>query len=54
MNAEPAPPMRCSTCDDELDGCWFCDEPDCPNPACYGCTSVATGQIVPQPHAHGG
>jgi hypothetical protein len=47
-------PVTCAECDDAIDRCEFCDDPDCPRALCYRCLHVGLGDIVPQPHAHGG
>jgi hypothetical protein len=46
--------LRCSSCQDEIDQCEFCDDPDCGVAQCYGCVHLALGEIVALPHAHGG
>ena len=46
--------LRCSNCGDEIHWCEFCDDPDCPIALCYGCVHLALGEMVPQPHVHGG
>jgi hypothetical protein len=46
--------LTCSQCGDEIDCCEFCDDPDCPVLLCYGCVHLALGEMVQQPHAHGG
>ena len=46
--------VRCSTCRESIDMCYFCDEPECPKAICYTCIAVALKQMEPHPHAHGG
>ncbi len=53
MNGETVM-IRCSTCDDQIDRCEFCERPDCATALCYGCVIEALGQAIRQPHDHGG
>lgn len=46
--------LACTTCDDPVECCAFCDEEECDRPICYGCLNEALGQAVAQPHGHGG
>ncbi len=45
---------RCTNCGDAIEVCDGCDEPQCGAPICYDCLHVALGQVMPQPHSHGG
>ncbi len=54
MTGEAQVTSTCSVCSAAIEACSFCDEPDCPRGLCYECVSVALGQLVPQPHGHGG
>jgi hypothetical protein len=46
--------LFCSRCGDVIDCCEFCDDPGCRAAMCYGCVHLALGEMVPQPHPHGG
>ena len=52
--AKETPALRCSTCEESIAECELCDERDCRRAICYGCITVALGEAMAQPHAHGG
>ncbi len=54
MSQDATVVTKCSRCGKRIEECAFCDEPDCRAAICYGCSNVALGQEMPQPHAHGG
>jgi len=45
---------RCSTCGAAIECCEACGDEPCPEAVCYRCLNLAVGQVVTQPHAHGG
>ena len=51
---DQAAELSCSACDAGIDRCEFCEETDCAKPVCYECMTVALGQVLWQPHVHGG
>ena len=46
--------LKCGKCGNEIEGCAFCDEPDCPSPRCNNCVGIALNERISQPHVHGG
>lgn len=54
MSEAAVPKEKCTSCGRAIELCAYCDDPGCPEAICYGCLSVALGQRMPQPHAHGG
>jgi len=46
--------LQCSECDEPIAECELCDEPECPQAICYSCITLALGETMAQPHAHGG
>lgn len=56
MSTDPGGPVLlvCSDCRREIDCCEFCDRTDCRAGVCYRCVNLALGQLIPQPHVHGG
>ncbi|MGH2571976.1 MAG: hypothetical protein ACRDGU_00535 [Actinomycetota bacterium] len=46
--------LRCSECGYEIDCCEFCDERDCGPAICCECVHLALGELIAQPHTHGG
>jgi hypothetical protein len=51
---QPAAAVICVACDKPIDGCEFCDRPDCPAAICYRCLAVALRQATRDLHDHGG
>jgi len=52
---QAAPAVRtCSECERQIDGCAFCDDPDCRTAVCYRCVSAALQEAGPRLHDHGG
>lgn len=41
MSEERTPAKKCSRCGAAVEGCAFCDEPDCPAITCYKCVLIA-------------
>ncbi len=40
MNLSTTQARKCSRCGTAIETCAFCNEPECPAPACYRCVSV--------------
>jgi len=54
MNEQEPTATTCSHCGIGIEGCEFCDEADCQAALCFDCVNEELGQIVSQPHTHGG
>lgn len=46
--------LHCSQCNEPVAECELCDERECRQAICYGCITLALGETMAQPHAHGG
>jgi hypothetical protein len=44
----------CSTCDERIEACEFCQREECGSAVCYECLNEALGQGIHRPHDHGG
>ena len=47
-------PVECAGCGKRLECCEACERKDCDAAACFECLSAKVGQLLPQPHLHGG
>jgi hypothetical protein len=55
MNREAqATTCVCSECETAIECCEVCDDEPCTEAVCYRCLNLAMGQMVPDPHPHGG
>ena len=45
---------KCAECGTRIECCEFCDEAACQAAICFECVNTDLGQVLPQPHAHGG
>ncbi len=52
--AESSEDVTCMECDAIVEYCAVCEREDCPGTICYRCLRIQIGQMVPQPHPHGG
>lgn len=44
----------CSECGTVIESCEACGDEPCPEAVCFWCLNLSVGQVVPDPHTHGG